>query len=95
MDLPTNDPRVARKKSWYGFPKGTVRYESHLVTISAKRFQKSPAKCLAFCVIFYLLCCAFQRHVMFFVPELGKLTGCGLYNRTQTHRCGGATPGQR
>ena len=37
MDLPGNRPRVARK-----------RYESHLVTISAKRFQKFPAKCPAF-----------------------------------------------
>ena len=48
MDLPANRPRVARKKFWCRFLKRTVRYESHLVTISAKRFQKSPAKCPAF-----------------------------------------------
>ena len=35
--------------------------ESHLVTISAKHFQKSPAKSRA---IFYPLCCAFKHHVM-------------------------------
>ena len=48
MDLPGNHPRVAWKKFWCRFLKCTVRYESHLVTISAKRFQKSPAKCPAF-----------------------------------------------
>ena len=36
--------------------KCTVQYKFHLVTISAKRFQKSPAKCPAFPAIFYLLC---------------------------------------
>ena len=41
-------PYICRKKFWCPFLKCTVRYESHLVTISAKRFQKSPAKCPAF-----------------------------------------------
>ena len=48
MDLPANRPRVARKKFWCQFLKRTVRYESHLVTISAKHFQKSSAICPAF-----------------------------------------------
>ena len=48
MDLPGNRPRVARKKYWRRFMKCTMRFESHLVTLSAKRFQKSPAKCPAF-----------------------------------------------
>ena len=48
MDLPGNRPRVARKKFWGRFLKCTTQYESHLVTISAKCFPKSPAKCPAF-----------------------------------------------
>ena len=48
MDIPANRLRVARNKSWCRFLKCTVRYESHLVTISAKRFQTSPAKCPIF-----------------------------------------------
>ena len=54
MDLPANRPRVAQKKFGCRFLKCTVRYESHLVTISAKRFQKSPAKCPAFSCHFLL-----------------------------------------
>ena len=36
----------------------TVRYKSHLVTISSKCFHKSPAKCPAFPCHFlpYMLC---------------------------------------
>ena len=48
MDLPANRPRVAQKKFWCRFLKCTVRYESHLVTIRAKHFQKSSAICPAF-----------------------------------------------
>ena len=63
MDLPTNHPQVAQKKFWCLFPQCTVRYESHLVTISAKHFPKSLAICPAISCRFYLLCCAFQLHV--------------------------------
>ena len=63
MDLAGNYPRVARKKFWCWFLKCTMRYEVHLVTASAKRFQKSPAKCQLFPAIIYLLCRAFHRHV--------------------------------
>ena len=48
MDLPANHPQVAWKKFWCRFPKCTVRYKSYLVSVSAERFQKSPAKCPAF-----------------------------------------------
>ena len=48
MDFPANRPRVPRKKFWCQFVKRAARCQSHLVTISAKRFQQLLAKCPAF-----------------------------------------------
>ena len=47
---PARDPK--RNQYRLEFLICTMRYESHLVTISAKRFQKSPAKCPAFSCLF-------------------------------------------
>ena len=53
MHLPANRPRLARKKCWCRFLKCTVRYESHLVTIIDKLFQKALAICSAFSCHFF------------------------------------------
>ena len=79
MGLPPSRPRVARKKFWCRLLKCTVRYESHFYTSVSKNPLQNAR---LFPAISYLLCCAFQRHVLHALRNIHSLqrgrhrTGC-------------------
>ena len=86
MDIPANRPRLSRKKFWCRFMKCTVRYESHLVTMSAKCFQNSLAKCPGFSCHFLpsMLCvpapCVVELCFLYLdiCPRMGQYADEGL-----------------